>query len=77
MIICVPDIDAYIHVYSLDQYLSAFLAFFFLPLISRLAFLSFPSSLPVTTQYPLLIWLVFFSPYVLIGCLKYNVLGGI
>lgn len=42
------------------------------PLISRPAFLPFLSSLPVTTQYPLLIWLVSFSPCVLIGCLKYN-----
>jgi hypothetical protein len=40
-------------------------------LISRPAFLVFLQSL-VTTQYPLLIWLVFFSPYVLIGCLEYD-----
>lgn len=42
------------------------------PLVSRPTFLPFLSSLPVTTQYPLLIWLVFFSPCVLIGCLKYK-----
>lgn len=72
VVVCVPDIDTYIHVYSLDQYLSAFLALFPPPLVSRPTFLPFLSSLPVTTQYPLLIWLVFFSPCVLIGCLKYN-----
>jgi hypothetical protein len=52
MIICVPDIDTYIHVSSLDQCLFAFLALFPLSYLS-VCFSRFPSE-PCYYPIPLL-----------------------